>query len=191
MSSSEEVDLERRRLLKIVACTLGACGVAAAVTPFVAALMPSKMTKALNEPLSVDISQLNVGEMMTVHWRGKPVWLIRRSAAELKALRQVNPQLRDPDSTTDQQPLFAQNAYRSLKPDILVLIGLCTHLGCIPNFMPPMATLGSDWPGGFLCPCHGSQYDLAGRVFKNMPAPLNLQVPPYHYIDESTLVIGA
>ena len=186
MAPTEEVDLERRKLLKVAACVLGTCGVAAAVTPFIGALMPSKSTLAANEPIVVDISKLNLGEMLTVHWRGKPVWIIRRTTEELAHLRQANSQLRDPASQTDQQPSFAKNTYRSLKPEILVLIGLCTHLGCIPNFMPQVAALGPTWEGGFLCPCHGSRYDLAGRVFKNMPAPLNLKVPPYHFQDAHT-----
>lgn len=190
MSSIDDVDLERRKLLKVIACTLSACGVVAAATPFIGALLPSKTTRLANEPIQVDISQLNIGEMLTVHWRGQPVWLIRRSALEISALLQANPHLRDPQSHEDQQPAFAKNAYRSLKPDILILIGLCTHLGCIPNFMPTDAALGVKWAGGFLCPCHGSRYDLAGRVFNNMPAPLNLKVPPYHFVDDHTVVIG-
>lgn len=192
MSSSEppeQVDLIRRRALKTVACTLGACGVVAAATPFIAALMPAQKTQLANQPVTVDISQLNIGEMLTVQWRGQPVWVIRRSPAEVKALEQKNPSLLDPDSHQDQQPVYAKNPYRSRRADILVLIGVCTHLGCIPNFMP--AVLGPDWAGGFLCPCHGSRYDLAGRVYKNMPAPLNLKVPPYHFLDQHTVVIGA
>jgi ubiquinol-cytochrome c reductase iron-sulfur subunit len=192
MSADEkdEVDLARRKLLKKMACTLGACGIVAVATPFVAALMPSKKAKLANEPLTVDISSLAIGEMQTVHWRGQPVWIIRRSEAELHALKKNNPHLRDPYSITDQQPSFAKNVYRSLQPEILILIGICTHLGCIPNFMPQVSALAPDWTGGFLCPCHGSRYDLSGRVFKNMPAPLNLQVPPYHFIDKHTVVIG-
>lgn len=187
----DTVDLKRRQMLKVVACTLGACGVAAAAMPFISALLPSKAARLANEPLTVDISPLSLGEMMTVHWHGQPVWLIRRSADELAALRQANPHLRDPHSHEDQQPAFARNAYRSLVPDILVLIGVCTHLGCIPNFMPQNTLLGPKWAGGFLCPCHGSRYDLAGRVFNNMPAPLNLRVPPYHFLDAHTVVIGS
>lgn len=190
MSDEQEVDLKRRQMLKVVACTLGACGIAMAATPFISALLPSKEAQLASEPLTVDISTLNLGEMMTVHWRGQPVWLIRRTVAELAELHQANPQLRDPNSQQDQQPAFARNAYRSLVPEILVLIGVCTHLGCIPNFMPQNALLGPKWNGGFLCPCHGSRYDLAGRVFKNMPAPLNLRVPPYHFLNSHTVVIG-
>lgn len=187
---SDSVDVTRRKLLKTVAYTLGACGVAAAAAPFIGALLPSQQTQLANAPVTVDISRLNVGEMLTVHWRSQPVWLIRRSAAELEALRQANPQLRDPNSQADQQPSFAKNAYRSLQPEILIVIGVCTHLGCIPNFMPQVDALGPTWQGGFLCPCHGSRYDLSGRVFKNMPAPLNLRVPPYHFLDRHTVVIG-
>ncbi len=190
MSDPNDVDLERRKLLKVVACTLGACGVAAAVTPFVSALWPSKMTQAANEPITVDIRALHVGEMLTVHWHAKPVWVIRRSKEACDELRQLNVNLLDPDSLVDQQPAFAQNPYRALRPDILILVGLCTHLGCIPNFMPQALSLGPAWEGGFLCPCHGSRFDLAGRVFKHMPAPKNLFVPPYHFLDEHTVVIG-
>lgn len=190
VNHNDEVDEQRRKFLKVGACVLGGAAVVAASYPFMKALEPTDNIKAENAPVTVDISQLHEAEQITVKWQSKPVWVIRRTQEELKALAEVNPALLDPDSTTDQQPHFARNAYRSLRPDILVLVGICTHLGCIPNFFPKVGSIAPNWEGGFLCPCHASRYDLAGRVFKDMPAPLNLLVPPYHFLDEHTLVIG-
>lgn len=186
----ENIDWQRRKFLKVGACVLAGVGAVAASYPFLKSLSPSETTEHDNAPVTVDISQLHEGEQITVKWRGKPVWIIRRTAAELAELKQNNPQLLDPLSTTDQQPAFARNDYRSLNPAILILVGLCTHLGCIPNFLPQVGSIAANWQGGFLCPCHGSRYDLSGRVFKDMPAPLNLLVPPYHFVDEHTVVIG-
>lgn len=186
----EDIDWQRRKLLKAGVCALGGVGVLAASYPLLKALAPTDSVEAENGPVTVDISGLHEGEQLTVKWQGKPVWVIRRTQAELAELRLPNPVLRDPHSLTDQQPAFARNDYRSLRPEILVLVGLCTHLGCIPNFFPQVGSVAPNWEGGFLCPCHGSRYDLSGRVFKNMPAPLNLLVPPYHFIDDNTLVIG-
>ena len=163
---------------------------AALAYPFAESLLPTHAIESQNTPVHVDISQLHEGEQLTIKWRGKPVWIIRRTQAEIDELQRANPALLDPHSITDQQPNFARNDWRSSRPDILVLVGLCTHLGCIPNFLPNVGSLAPNWEGGFLCPCHGSQYDLSGRVFKNMPAPLNMLVPPYHFLDEHTLVIG-
>jgi ubiquinol-cytochrome c reductase iron-sulfur subunit len=188
--NKEDIDWQKRKLLKAGACLLGGIGVLAAAYPFIQSLEPTEDQVAKNGSVSVDISTLHAGEQITVSWQTKPVWIIRRTAEEIAALKLTNPDLLDPTSQQDQQPSFAQNVYRSLKPEILVLVGLCTHLGCIPNFLPSAQTAVPNWHGGFLCPCHGSRYDLSGRVFRNMPAPLNLAVPPYHFVDEHTLVIG-
>lgn len=185
----DSIDWQKRKLLKTGACVLGGIGVLAAAYPFLQSLEPTADQTAQNGTLTVDFSALHEGEQMTLLWQAKPLWVIRRTQAELAELALANPELLDPTSVQDQQPEFARNAYRSRRPDILVLVGLCTHLGCIPNFLPATNTL-LNWQGGFLCPCHGSRYDLSGRVFKNMPAPLNLLVPPYHFIDEHTLVVG-
>lgn len=188
--NNEDIDEQRRKFLKVGACVLGGAAVVAASYPLVKALGPTESTEAKNAPVTVDIRQLHENEQLTIQWRGKPVWIIRRTQAELAELQKPNPDLLDPNSTTDQQPPFAHNPYRSLRPDILVLVGICTHLGCIPNFFPNAGSVTPNWDGGFVCPCHGSRYDLSGRVFKDMPAPLNLLVPPYHFVDEHTLVIG-
>lgn len=193
MNHSDEednIDWQKRKLLKAGACMLGSVGILAAMYPFIKSLEPTDDQLAAQGSVTVDISNLHQGEQITIAWQTKPVWIIRRSLAELTELTLANPDLLDPNSLQNQQPHFAQNAYRSLRPEILVLVGLCTHLGCIPNFVPHAHSIAPNWSGGFLCPCHGSRYDLAGRVFKNMPAPLNLAVPPYHFLDEHTLVIG-
>jgi ubiquinol-cytochrome c reductase iron-sulfur subunit len=131
------------------------------------------------------------GEQKVVVWRGKPVWIVKRSQAMLEHLKHSDPsQLRDPLSLVKQQPAYAKNKYRSIHPEYLVLVGVCTHLGCSPKYKPELGELGTDWQGGFFCPCHGSTFDLAGRVFKGVPAPINLEVPPHHFINENTLVIG-
>lgn len=143
--------------------------------------------------MEVDLSKLEPGQKITVPWRGKPIWIIRRTPAMLASLKELNGRLRDPDSKEPQQPGYAANLYRSIKPEYLVLIGICTHLGCVPMYRPEPGAEdlgGSEWKGGFFCPCHGSKYDLAGRVFKGVPAPLNLVVPPYEYLDDSHLLIG-
>jgi len=188
--STETIDEERRKFLKVGSCILGGAAVAAMSYPFVKALGPTAQMQHEAGPVTVDITNLHENEQLTLTWQGKPIWVIRRTQEELTELKKANPDLLDPDSLTDQQPTFAKNAYRSLRPDILVLVGLCTHLGCIPNFFPKEGSVAPHWQGGFLCPCHGSRFDMAGRVFKEMPAPLNLRVPPYHFIDEHTLVIG-
>jgi ubiquinol-cytochrome c reductase iron-sulfur subunit len=188
---NEDIDWQRRKLLKAGICILGGIGAAATLYPLMKSLEPTADQVADNGPIKADISKLNEGEQITLDWHGKPVWIIRRTQSELAELRRYNPELLDPSSTSDQQPTFARNDYRSQRPEILVLVGLCTHLGCIPNFCPKIGSIAPNWEGGFLCPCHGSRYDLSGRVFKNMPAPLNLLVPPYHFTDEHTVVIGS
>lgn len=190
--SSNGVDAGKRRFLTLTGVAAGGVGAAAAAWPFLASLAPSERAKALGAPVTVDISKLEMGQMLITTWRGSPVWILRRSEAMLESLKKVETHLRDPESLEDQQPAYAQNETRSSKPSVLVMIGRCTHLGCSPKFRPdhPAPDLGSDWMGGFFCPCHGSKFDLAGRVYKGVPAPLNMPVPPYRYVGESTIVVG-
>lgn len=184
------VDEARRKFLQTATGVIGGVGAVCALTPFVSSWLPSAKAEALGAPVEVDLSTLEPGQQVTVEWRGKPVWIIRRTVAMLKSLETDRAMLRDPDSLVDQQPEYAQNAHRSIKPEYLVLVGICTHLGCSPKYTPEVNALGPHWPGGFLCPCHGSTFDLAGRVFKGVPAPINLEVPPYRFIKEHVIVIG-
>ncbi|NJM12874.1 MAG: ubiquinol-cytochrome c reductase iron-sulfur subunit [Synechococcaceae cyanobacterium SM1_2_3] len=193
MSTVDDVDLGRRRFLTATATVVGGVGVAFVAVPFLKSWSPSERAQAAGAPVEADISKLEVGALMTVEWRGKPVWLLKRSQKMLDDLPGLKDQLRDPNSDeTSQQPKYAQNAYRSVKPDVLVLVGICTHLGCSPTFRPDLAPadLGPNWKGGFFCPCHGSSFDLAGRVYKGVPAPLNLEVPPYQLLADSRVLIG-
>ncbi len=192
MSCDDNVDCGRRRLLVATAAVGGVAGVAAAV-PFVASMLPSERAKAAGAPVEVDISKLAPGQMMTVEWRGKPVWIINRTKEMLDAMTKIADQLADPKSDKKMQPEYAKNDTRSIKPEILVAVGICTHLGCSPtDKFKTGAESGVDpnWPGGFICPCHGSTFDLAGRVYKSKPAPDNLEVPPHMYLGETKLVIG-
>lgn len=182
-----------RRQLLFATAAVGSAATGIALIPFAASLMPSERAKAAGAPVEVDISRLQPGEMLTVEWRGKPVWILHRTPEMLASLAGNDAQLADPDSAENQQPPYAHNAHRSLRPEIAVLVGICTHLGCSPSrsFDPGAGSgLGADWPGGFLCPCHGSTFDLAGRVFKNKPAPTNLEIPPHQYLAEGRLLIG-
>jgi len=192
MSNQEHMNCGRRRLLVATAVAGGAATVAA-VVPFVLSMNPSERAKAAGAPVEVDIGKLGPGEMMTVEWRGKPVWIIHRTKAMLDALPKLNDQLADPESKKPMQPDYAKNVDRSIKPEILVVVGICTHLGCSPtDKFKTGAESGIDpnWPGGFLCPCHGSTFDLAGRVYKSKPAPDNLEVPPHKYLADTKIVIG-
>lgn len=186
----EGINLERRQFLATATSVLGGVGLGAALGPFVSSWKPSVRTEALGSPVTVDISHLEVGQKLTVSWRGQPVFVIRRSQEELARLSALDTLLRDPTSEQSVQPEAARNRYRSLKQEYLVLMGVCTHLGCVPLFEPVPNQVEADWPGGFFCPCHGSKYDLAGRVYKGVPAPLNLAVPPYYFQKETLLVIG-
>lgn len=186
----EPLDEGRRRFLLTTTNILGAVGAVCALTPFVSSWLPSSKAQASGAPIQVDLSKLEPGQQVVVEWRGKPVWIIRRTKEMLLSLTDDEALLRDPQSLVDQQPLYAKNKFRSIKPEYLILIGICTHLGCSPKYKPMTGDLGPDWPGGFFCPCHGSTFDLSGRVFKNVPAPINLEVPPYHYINDHTIVIG-
>jgi ubiquinol-cytochrome c reductase iron-sulfur subunit len=187
------VDEDRRRFLTAGATVVGAVGVITAAVPFLASLQPSEKAKTAGAPVEVDISKIAPGMRLTVMWRGKPVWILRRTPEMLDNLPLLNDKLVDPLSKNqDQQPSYADNLYRSIKPEYLVLIGICTHLGCSPTYRPDVAPqdLGPEWVGGFFCPCHGSRFDLAGRVYEGVPAPANLVVPPYHYLTDTRLIIG-
>jgi ubiquinol-cytochrome c reductase iron-sulfur subunit len=186
------VDTSRRRLLTIATTGVGLLGTAALIVPFAGSLSPSEKAKAAGAPVEVDISQLEPGQQLTVAWRGKPVWIIKRTREILDMLPSIDDRLVDPDSETDQQPEYAQNTYRSIREEILVLVGICTHLGCSPKYQPEIGAVSfdDDWKGGFLCACHGSKFDLAGRVFSGVPAPTNMVVPPHQYLTDTVLLIG-
>ncbi|MCC7199102.1 MAG: ubiquinol-cytochrome c reductase iron-sulfur subunit [Gammaproteobacteria bacterium] len=189
---SEEVDQGRRKLLTAVTAMTGAVGVGFAATPFLASWKPSARAKALGAPVELDVSKLEAGAMLQVEWRGKPVWVIRRTPEMLESLKAVVPNLADPGSDGSKQPEYAKNESRAAKPEYLVVLGVCTHLGCAPmsRFAKVDAEMGADWQGGFYCPCHGSKFDLAGRVYKNVPAPTNLEIPPYSFVDDNRILVG-
>ena len=192
MSSDETVDSGRRNLLVASAAVGGVAGVVAAI-PFGLSMLPSERAKAAGAPVEVDISDMLPGQMKTVEWRGKPVWIINRTTEQLASLRKTDDLVSDPKSEKLMQPEYCQNETRSIKPDILVAVGICTHLGCSPTekFKTGAESgISADWPGGFICPCHGSTFDLAGRVYKSKPAPDNLEVPPHMYLGDAKLVIG-
>ncbi len=191
MSITTPINADRRLWLTATSVAGGA-GLVATAIPFVASMAPSERARALGAPVEVELQGLRPGELCTVEWRGQPVFVLRRSAEMLDSLARHDDLLADPGSRRSDQPAYAANAHRSIKPEIAVMVGICTHLGCIPTFRPTpgAADIGASWPGGFYCPCHGSKFDLAGRVFKNVPAPTNLVVPKYHFASESNLVIG-
>lgn len=184
-----KIDTRRREFLLMATAGLSAAGLIAASIPFVVSMLPGREEEILGAPIRVKIDQMKPGDQLTVMWRGKPIWIVRRDEHMLQTLGEVIPFLLDPDSKTDQQPDYAHNQYRSRRPEFLVLVGICTHLGCIPTYRPEPHSISPDWLGGFFCTCHGSKYDLAGRVYKNVPAPLNLLVPPYEFL-EGELIIG-
>ena len=191
MNEHEKVDKTRRNLVVATSVVGGAASVGAAV-PFVASLWPSERARAAGAPVEVDVSRIPLGELAVIEWRGKPVWVLRRTPEMLASLKAAEPRLSDPASKASEQPKYAQNEYRSAKPDIMVMEGVCTHLGCSPQLksMEAKAEMGADWPGGFYCPCHGSKFDYAGRVFRGAPAPTNLRVPPYTFTTDTAMVIG-
>jgi len=188
--SGQSIDLQRRRFLRLATQLFAAIGAGFAAIPFISSWLPSARARAAGAPVETDISDLRPGEMKVVEWRGKPVWVIRRNNEALLSLDQVADRLRDPESIVEQQPIYARNHHRSRDPEFLVLVGICTHLGCSPKYVPTEGELGPDWPGGFYCPCHGSKFDMAGRVFKNVPAPINLEVPPYRLLAGDKIIIG-
>ena len=191
--SGAVVDHGRRRFLTTGTAVVGAVGVVALAVPFVESLLPSERAKQAGAPVTVDIAALQEGQQLTLAWRGQPIYVAKRSKKMLDVLPTLDPRLLDPKSqNADQQPKYAQNEHRSIKPEIMVLIAVCTHLGCAPEFKPEIKPepFDPDWKGGYFCPCHKSRYDTAGRVFKGMPAPANLPVPPYHFEGDASIVIG-
>jgi ubiquinol-cytochrome c reductase iron-sulfur subunit len=191
----QQIDNGKRTWIIASTCA-GVVGAGAVAVPFVSSFQPSERARAAGAAVEVDIGGIKPGEKITVEWRGKPVWIIRRTPEQLAELPKVDKELADPKSLRkpdELTPEYARNEYRSRKPELLVVIGICTHLGCSPGdkFVPgPQPSLPNDWPGGFLCPCHGSTFDMAGRVFKDKPAPDNLEVPPYAYLSDTRLIIG-
>ena len=192
IEKKQEMNSRRRFLIAATSIAGGIAGVAVA-TPFMMSMMPSERAKAAGAPVEVDISKVEPGMLLLVEWRGKVVWVLNRTPEMLADLKKLDSQVSDPKSEKDQQPKYAQNETRSIKPAILVVEGVCTHLGCSPVYRKDIAPadLGADWLGGFFCPCHGSKFDLAGRVYKSVPAPTNLVVPPHLYLSDTTLLIGS
>ena len=190
--SDQHVDNSKRRFLLLASSGAGAVAVAGIATPFVASFLPSERAKAAGAPVEVDISKLEMGQKINVEWRGKPVWVVKRTKEMLDSLPKLDEQLADPKSGSSDQPDYAKNESRALKPEIWVATGVCTHLGCSPTYRPDIAPadLGPSWLGGYYCPCHGSKYDLAGRVYKGVPAPLNLPIPPYKFLNDTNIRIG-
>lgn len=187
------VDKSRRRFLIASTSVVGGAGAAAVAWPFLSSMQPSARARAAGAPVEVDVSKIQPGQLIRVEWRGKPVWIVHRTEEMLNTLSGNVSKLRDPDSAVEtQQPPYAKNEVRSIKPPYLVLVGICTHLGCSPTFRPDVAPadLGAEWKGGFFCPCHGSRFDMAGRVYKNVPAPTNLIVPPHAYLADTRILVG-
>lgn len=191
-SADASPDLSRRKFLTLTTSVVGAVGAGFAAVPFLASLKVSERAKALGAPVMVDISRLEPGQKINVAWRSKPVWIVRRTPEMLASLGKVTGELADANNEQNQQPEYAKNEARAIKPEILVMIGSCTHLGCSPTFRPdhPAPEVDANWQGGFYCPCHGSKFDLSGRVYKGVPAPTNLKVPPHRYADANTIVVG-
>ena len=190
--TTDTVDTSKRRTLTLATSAVAAVGAGFVAVPFAYSWAPSERAKTAGAPVEVDISKLDEGRLLTVEWRGKPVWVVKRSNKTLEDLKTLDGSLSDSASEKDQQPEYAKNAARSRKPEVLVLVGICTHLGCSPTFRPDLAAadLGADWKGGFFCPCHGSKFDLAGRVYSGVPAPTNLEVPPHYYVSDNVILIG-
>jgi ubiquinol-cytochrome c reductase iron-sulfur subunit len=190
--SDDAVDTGRRRVLTVATSVVGAIGAGFVAVPFLSAMQPSARTRAAGAPVEIDISKLEDGQLIRVEWRGKPVWILRRSQQALADLPTLDGSLSDPESIESLQPEGATNLLRSIKPDIFVALGVCTHLGCSPTYRPEVAPadLGSKWKGGFFCACHGSRFDLAGRVYKGVPAPTNLQIPPHRYVGDHRIIVG-
>jgi ubiquinol-cytochrome c reductase iron-sulfur subunit len=191
MNDREKVDKTRRTLV-VATSVAGGVATVAAAAPFAVSMWPSDRARAAGAPVEADVATLQPGELRVYEWRGKPVWVFRRTKEMMESLKAVVPYLTDPESKHSEQPKYAKNENRSEKPEIMVLIGVCTHLGCSPQLRPAeaKAEMGADWMGGFYCPCHGSKFDLAGRVFRGSPAPTNLVVPPYEFTSDVALVIG-
>lgn len=190
--SNDGVNAGRRRFLVAATSVVGAAGAVGAAVPFVGSWFPSAKAKAAGAPVKVNISKIEPGQQMVAEWRGQPVFIVRRTEEILGNLTRLHDVVADPESQASEQPAYVDPQTRSIKPELLLLVGLCTHLGCAPSFRPEVAPadLGTEWVGGYFCPCHGSRYDLAGRVYKAQPAPLNLPVPPHMYESDDVIVIG-
>lgn len=191
-AADQAVDSKKRRFLLGATGVVGGVGAVTAATPFVMSFWPSARARAAGAPVEVDISKVEAGQLITVEWRGKVCWVLNRTKAMLASLPKLNDRLADPNSNVDQQPANCKNEHRSIKDSMWVAIGICTHLGCSPTFVPEMLPQAYDaeWKGGFYCPCHQSRFDLAGRVFQGVPAPSNLEVPPHHYTNDTTIIVG-
>jgi ubiquinol-cytochrome c reductase iron-sulfur subunit len=189
--SDKPEDISRRKTLVCLTAAAGGVAAAGAAVPFIASLAPSERAKAAGAPVEADIESLKPAELRTIEWRGQPVWILRRTPDMLQRLASAEPLLIDPESRVgSQQPDYAKNPTRSVEPEVLVTVALCTHLGCIPSYYPAPDSLQPGWPGGFYCPCHGSKFDLAGRVYRGSPAPTNLVIPPHQYLSATTILIG-
>ncbi len=190
--NNEGVDTSKRQFLTSALTVVGAVGTGYLAVPFLSQMQPSAKAMAAGAPVEVDISKMESGQLLRVAWRGKPVWVLNRTPEALETLTTLEDQLADPLSNESLQPESSKNRERSIKPELFIAVGLCTHLGCSPTFRPELAPpdLGDDWLGGFFCPCHGSKFDLAGRVYSGVPAPTNLEVPPYRYITDTEIIIG-
>lgn len=190
--SNQQVDRSKRRFLIAATTAVGGVAGVAVMVPFVMSMLPSERAKAAGAPVEVDISKIEPGMLLAIAWQGKPVWVVNRTKEMLDMLPKNDPHLLDPKSLQSEQPTYCKNEWRSIKPEFLVVVGICTHLGCSPTFRKDVgaADLGADWPGGWFCPCHGSKYDLAARVFKDVPAPLNMAIPPYKYINNGRILVG-
>ena len=190
--NNKGVDQSKRQFLTSALTVVGAVGTGYLAVPFLAQMQPSAKAMAASAPVEVDLSKMEPGQLIRVAWRGKPVWVLNRPSEVLETLKTLDSELRDPLSQESIQPESSKNPVRSIRPDIFVAVGLCTHLGCSPTFRPEIAPndLGERWKGGFFCPCHGSWFDLAGRVYRGVPAPTNLEIPPYRYMTETQLIIG-
>lgn len=188
--TTDNVNINRRRFLVGATSIVGAAGAVGVAVPFVASWNPSAKAKAAGAPVKANLGKLEPGSMMSVEWRGQPVYIVRRTKEALAGLSTVESKISDPTSERPQQPEYAKNQFRSIKDEFLIIVGICTHLGCAPKFKPEANSVEEGWIGGFFCPCHGSKFDLAGRVFTGVPAPSNLVVPPHYYLDDNVVVIG-
>ena len=189
---NQQINQGRRRFLTLATGAAAGAAGAGVATPFILSFFPSEKAKAAGAPVEIDVSRIEPGQLITAEWQGKPIWVLNRTDAQQKELPALDGELVDPKSEVEHQPAYAQNELRSIKPNIFVAIGICTHLGCSPTFRPDVAPadLGPQWKGGFFCPCRGSKFDLAGRVYKGVPAPTNLVVPPYKYLSDAVILVG-
>jgi len=193
MSDDDTVNVGRRRFLTAATSAVGAVGAVGLAVPFVGSWNPSAKARAAGAPVTINLSSIQPGQMVTEEWRGKPVFIVRRTEEALQSLDKVLDNISDPDSLKSVQPEYVKNAARSIKPEFMIMLGVCTHLGCAPQFRPDVGATdlgGDEWQGGFFCPCHGSKFDLAGRVYTGVPAPINLEVPPHSYQSDTVVVIG-